>query len=62
MRTISTAARVLLGVSLAAFSGCQKEAPTPANSASSIVGVADATTSTVTLNCPSSFVVGQAAT
>ena len=62
MRNQPVAARVLLGLSLTAFYGCQKESPPPTNSASPTVGVADATTSTVTINCPSSFVVGQTAT
>ncbi|HEX8656280.1 MAG TPA: C39 family peptidase, partial [Hymenobacter sp.] len=62
MRTRSVAARVLLGLSLTAFYGCQKESPTPASSAQPGAGVADATTSTVTIECPSSFVVGQSAT
>jgi uncharacterized protein YvpB len=62
MRTRSVAARVLLGLSLTAFYGCQKESPAPASSAKPGVGITDATTSTVTIDCPSSFVVGQAAT
>jgi len=62
MRTLSTTARVLLGLSLTTFYGCQKESPTPTRSADSSVAVADAVTSTVTIQYPSSLVVGQAAT
>ncbi|MBD2766995.1 C39 family peptidase [Hymenobacter sp. BT664] len=64
MRTRSVAARVLLGLSLTAFYGCQKESPTPDNdnTANPGVGVADANTSTVTINFPASVTVGQAVT
>lgn len=62
MRTRSFAARVVLGLSLTAFYGCQKESASPDNSVDSSVGVADAITATVTINCPSTFVVGRAAT
>ena len=62
MRTRSFAARVVLGLSLTAFYGCQKESASPDNSVDSSVGVADVTTATVTINCPSTFVVGRAAT
>ena len=48
----------LLGLSLPVLVSCQKEQPTP-DPAVAITALADATTSSVTVNCASSFVVGQ---
>ena len=62
MRTRTIAARVLLGLSVTAFYGCKKESLKPNDAAAPSAIEADATASTVTITCPSTFVVGRAET